>query len=208
MVRKVGTTSGNEERDGPAARWENETVRKSRIVRFLTCSSVHVRAPPSAIWKHTKGREEEVGERRGSAAPRSSCGIGGASGNGTADEGSNGDGVRTKPRSDFHSYSEITGGGTLVVRSFDEHPIISRCEYTLTAYIRSPWNLAIHTYESADVSFRIDDSAMGLYFCATVEFKRESLRKDNLHIRLNISKTRKDCSRFFYFGFTLKLYKN
>lgn len=65
MVRKVGTTSGNGERNGPAAHRGNGTVRKPRIVRFLTCPSVHVRAPPSAVWKHTKGREEEVGEKRG-----------------------------------------------------------------------------------------------------------------------------------------------
>lgn len=155
MVRKVETTNGNEERNGPAARWENETVRKSRIVRFLTCPPVHVRAPSSALWKHTKEREEED-----TAAPW--CSIEDASGNETADEGSNSDGVRTEPRSDFHSYSEITGGGALVVlaRSFVEHPIISLCEaeYTLAAYIRSPRNLAmIHTYESVDVLFRISE---------------------------------------------------
>jgi len=72
------------------------------------------------------------------AASRPWCGIGGASGNETVDEGSNNDGVRTEPRSDFHSYSEITGGGALRgSRSFDEHPIISHCEaeYTLATYI-------------------------------------------------------------------------
>ena len=49
MVRKVETANGNEERNGPAARRGNETVRKPKIVRFLTCPPVHVRAPPSAV---------------------------------------------------------------------------------------------------------------------------------------------------------------
>lgn len=170
MVRKVKTTSGNEERDGPAAHWENRNCTK---VQDRSLSHVSVRACTRSTFSHMEAHERA--RRRGRWKKRirrhrdRRAGIGGASGNGTADEGSNSDGVRTKPRSDFHSYSEITGRGTLVARSFDGHPIISRCQYTLTAYIRSPWNLAIHTYESADVSFRI-----GEWFRDGIVFLRDS----------------------------------
>jgi len=49
----------------PAARRGNETVRKPRIVRFLTCPPVHARAPPSASRTESgrRGTKAEAGRQ-------------------------------------------------------------------------------------------------------------------------------------------------
>ena len=138
-----------------------ESLRSSAFSRVRPCMcALHLRP-----YESTRKGRDEVGEKEEDIQRHRDpwCGIGGASGNETADEGSNSDGVRTEPRSDFHSYSEITGGGALcgsgsLFRRASYHFALRGRVHPRRVYTRSPRKLArIHTYESADVSFRIGE---------------------------------------------------